>query len=99
MTKIRASIISLFIVFSALVPLSAQNGGSSLTPAEGLENWKQGIDLGSYKSGKYNLIVEGKDKAGNVTRAAPMNIYVDPKSDLPVVSIINPTSLLRVGGD
>jgi hypothetical protein len=90
-----------FISFCAIAALglAAQSKDSGLAPADGLENWKQGIDLGSYKSGKYNLIVEGKDKAGNVTRAAPMNIYVDPKSDLPIVSIINPTSLMRVGGD
>jgi hypothetical protein len=83
------------------LPLSAQAKAKAngLTPALGLENWKYGLDLSGYKSGKYNLIVEGKDKAGNVTRAAPMNIYVDPKSDLPIASIINPYPLMRVGGD
>jgi hypothetical protein len=77
--------------------LAAQDG--SLAPADGLENWKFGLDLDKYAPGKYNLVVEGKDKAGNVTRAAPMNIYVDPKAGLPVISIINPTNLMRVGGD
>ena len=28
-----------------------------------------------------------------------MNIFIDPKADLPIVSIINPTPLQRVGGD
>ena len=79
--------------------LDSQAKLNGLTPVEGLENWKYGLDLSGYKSGKYNLVVEGKDKAGNVTRAAPMNIYVDPKSDLPLVSVINPFSLMRVGGD
>ena len=101
MGKTTRSFLAASLVFAALIvarPLAAQKG-SSLTPAEGLENWKQGLELGGYKSGKYNLVVEGVDKAGNVTRAAPMNIFVDPKSDLPLVSIINPTPLARVGGD
>jgi hypothetical protein len=80
-------------------PISAQVKGSSLTPVDGLDNWKYSLDLGSYAPGKYNLVVEGRDKAGNVTRATPMNIYVDPKSDLPHASIINPAPLMRVGGD
>ena len=87
------------LVCLAALPLSAQNKDSSLTPVDGLDNWKYGLDLGSYAPGKYNLIVEGKDKAGNVTRAAPMNIFVDPKAGLPTISIINPSPFLRVGGD
>jgi len=66
---------------------------------DGLDNWKYGLDLGNYAPANTTLSVEGKDKAGNVTRATPMNIYIDPKSDLPIVSIINPISLMRIGGD
>ena len=91
------------LAFSACLvarPISAQaEPAAGLSQVEGLENWKYQLDLGGYKRGKYNLVVEGVDKAGNVTRAAPMNIYVDPDSDLPRVSIINPTPLERVGGD
>ncbi len=79
--------------------LSAQTSGSALTPVDGLDNWKYTLDLGSYPPGKYNLVVEARDKAGNLTRATPMNIFIDPRADLPIVSIINPTPLLRVGGD
>jgi hypothetical protein len=92
-----ASTLLLFLLLA--LPISAQGAGNGFTPVDGLDNWKYGLDLGGYKSGKYNLVVEGRDKAGNVTRATPMNIFVDPKSDLPLVSIINPTPLLRVGGD
>ena len=55
--------------------------------AEGLENWKAGIDLSAYPPGKYNLVIEGKDKAGNLTEYPPMNILIDPASDLPRVKI------------
>jgi len=93
-----ATVLGLAALLSTAHPLAAQNG-SSLAPVEGLENWKQVIDLGTYAPGKYNLVVEGKDKAGNVTRAAPMNIFVDPKAGVPTISIINPAPLMRVGGD
>ncbi|MDP3178558.1 MAG: Ig-like domain-containing protein, partial [Spirochaetaceae bacterium] len=72
---------------------------TELTPVDGLENWKYGLDLSEYPPGKYNLIVEGRDKAGNVTQALPMNIFVDPESDLPRISIVNPIQGMRVGGD
>jgi len=83
----------------AAVPLAAQSKPNALTPVDGLDNWKYGLDLGAYAPGKYNLVVEGKDAAGNVTRATPMNIYVDPKAGIPLISVINPSPLLRVGGD
>jgi hypothetical protein len=98
MIKARAFAASIAVLLASL-PLSAQGQGSSLTPVDGLDNWKYVLDLSTYAPGKYNLVVEGKDKAGNVTRAAPMNIYVDPKAGLPMISVINPAPLLRVGGD
>jgi hypothetical protein len=98
MIKARVFVASMALLLAAL-PIAAQGKANSLTPVDGLDNWKYGLDLGNYAPGKYNLVVEGKDKAGNVTRATPMNIYIDPKSDLPIVSIINPISLMRIGGD
>ena len=98
MNKLK-TIVASFTAFLAALSLFGQASGSALTAVDGLDNWKYNLDLGSYAPGTYNLVVEAKDKAGNVTRATPMNISIDPKADLPIVSIINPTSLLRVGGD
>jgi hypothetical protein len=67
--------------------------------AEGTENWESQYDISKLPPGKYNLLIEGKDKAGNVSTAGPYNVYVDPKSDLPVTGISNPTAGIRVGGD
>jgi hypothetical protein len=86
------------MILLAVFPLMAQSK-NGLTPVDGLENWKYDLDLGSYAPGKYNLVIEAKDKSGNVTRPEPMNVYVDPKADLPIISIINPYSLMRVGGN
>jgi hypothetical protein len=66
---------------------------------EGTVNWQYNYDISGLAPGKYNLLIEAKDKAGNTSTAGPYNVYVDPKSDLPVASISNPTPGLRVGGD
>ena len=80
-------------------PDAAKAKKTDLQVAEGLENWKAGIDLSPYAPGKYNLVVQGRDAAGNLTEYPPMNVYIDPASDLPVVAIVNPTPSMRVGGD
>ena len=67
--RIKDHAIIAIIALACALPLSSQGGGSSLTPVDGLDNWKYGLDLSTYSPGKYNLVVEGKDKAGNATRA------------------------------
>jgi hypothetical protein len=74
-------------------------GSPSLTPADGLDNWSHDFDTSKLPPGTYNIVVETVDQAGNHGTAGPINIYVDPAAALPHVSIINPTNLLRVGGN
>ncbi len=66
----------------------------------GPENsWQEVFDITEHQPGKYNILVEGEDKAGNVTVAGPYNIFIDPKSDLPVTGITNPVNNMRVPGN
>ena len=65
----------------------------------GLENWHYDYDISGYDKGKYNIIIQGTDKAGNIYAEGPFNILIDPESDLPVVNVSNPTPLMRVGGN
>ncbi|MBN2441263.1 MAG: hypothetical protein JXJ04_07950 [Spirochaetales bacterium] len=65
----------------------------------GLENWNYNFDISGYTKGIYNLIIKGTDKAGNIYYEGPFNIYIDPKSDLPVLNISNPNLGMRVGGN
>ncbi|RKX83576.1 MAG: hypothetical protein DRP58_08535, partial [Spirochaetes bacterium] len=65
----------------------------------GLENWTYNYDISDYPDGQYNLIIRSTDKAGNVSIADPINIFIDSESDLPVASISSPTENMRVGGD
>jgi hypothetical protein len=59
-------------------------------PVQGLENWDARLELEGLKQGKYNLIMRAKDQAGNVGYEGPYNVFVDPRSDLPVARISHP---------
>ncbi len=76
---------------------SAAAGGYQLV--EGLETWHHEIDISGYPAGTYNIVIEGVDKAGNVTQEGPFDVYIDPDSDKPVVNISNPKPGMKVNGN
>jgi hypothetical protein len=57
------------------------------------------IDITEKKTGKWNYYLEATDKANNVSLAGPDNIFIDPASDLPRATIINPLPNMRVQGN
>jgi hypothetical protein len=63
------------------------------------EGFTESVDIENKKSGKYNFYFEARDKGGNTTVAGPENIYIDPKSDLPIINITNPRENMRVQGN
>ncbi len=62
------------------------------------ESWDEAFDLTEKKPGKYNVLVTAEDSAGNIGEAGPFNIYIDPRSDQPVVSITNPVKNMNITG-
>jgi hypothetical protein len=64
-----------------------------------LESWQESFDLNGKKAGKYNIMVTATDLGGNRAVEGPYNIYIDPKSDLPVCGITNPHQDMRVSGN
>ncbi|AEJ18741.1 hypothetical protein Spica_0581 [Gracilinema caldarium DSM 7334] len=74
-------------------------GESARDNADGTLNWSKTFNITDKKPGIYNLYAEGQDVAGNKTIAGPINLYVDPKSDLPIARIANPLQGMRVSGD
>ena len=66
--------------------------------AENPESWDESFDLTEKKPGKYNVLVTAEDSAGNVGEAGPFNMYIDPRSDQPVVSITNPFKNMNITG-
>lgn len=65
---------------------------------ENMNSWQNEFDIDS-KKGKYNIVVEAEDQAGNIETVGPYNIYIDEESDLPVTSITNPSEQMRVPGN
>jgi hypothetical protein len=67
--------------------------------AEDPSGFTDTLDTSEKKPGKYNYYLEAKDRAGNITRSGPDNIYIDPESDLPRTTIINPLPFMRIQGN
>ena len=67
--------------------------------AENPEGFTDSIPIETKKTGKWNFFLEAFDKGGNTTRYGPYNIYNDPVSDLPVVTIINPKVNMHIQGN
>lgn len=82
------------------VSFSFSFGSSDVTErdVEKKDSWQESFDINE-KKGKYNVIVSVSDLGGNITLAGPFNIYIDPKSDLPVTGITNPSMSQRVPGN
>ena len=66
---------------------------------ENPEGFSELIDTSEKKPGKYNFYLEARDKGENAALAGPYNIYLDPESDLPVVTIANPQEKMHVQGN
>ncbi|RPJ06426.1 MAG: hypothetical protein EHM28_10105, partial [Spirochaetaceae bacterium] len=78
--------------------LPAKDALNQFRKANGLENWNFDFDVTGLERGTYNIIIRSTDKAGNIRLSDPVNILIDPDSDLPVVSITSPVNNQRVGG-
>ena len=63
------------------------------------EGFTGSIPIETKKTGKWNFFIEAFDKGGNSTKFGPHNIYNDPVSDLPVITIINPKVNMHIQGN
>ena len=90
----------LICVYTTVVPFVFAVGKKDveIRTAESAESWNESFDLSAKKKGKYNALVTAEDTAGNTGEAGPFNMYIDPRSDLPVVSITNPLKNMSVTG-
>jgi len=57
------------------------------------------FDINNKPTGKWNYLLEAKDKAGNVGRGGPENMFLDPESDLPRTTVVNPMPRMHVQGN
>ena len=63
----------------------------------GTNNWEHEIDVSDLDPGTYNIIVRARDEAGNEAIGGPYNVFVDPDSGLPTVTILYPQPQQRAG--
>ena len=85
-------------VCASLTSFLFAGGKVEIRTVENPESWEESFDLTEKKQGKYNVLVTAEDSAGNIGEAGPFNMYIDPRSDLPVVSITNPLKNMNVMG-
>lgn len=67
--------------------------------AENLSSWQETFDINDHKKGKYNIMITAEDLGGNQTIEGPLNIFIDPNSDMPICGITNPQQDMRVVGN
>ncbi len=92
--------IILLVVLSPVFIFSlGQTEEADYKQVSGKENWEYEVPLEGKEPGEYNLLIRAKDKANNEVFTVPYDIFIDPESDLPIVSITNPSSFMRVGGN
>ena len=84
--------------YAFLTSFLSAGGKVETRTVENPESWEEAFDLTEKKQGKYNVLVTAEDSAGNIGEAGPFNMYIDPRSDLPVVSITNPIKNMNVMG-
>jgi Big-like domain-containing protein len=94
----RLLIVTLLILLTAgSVFAAGKTEEDAFETVEGTGNWEHTIDVSELEPGKYNILVRARDRAGNEALGGPFNIFVDPESDQPLVSISYPTALQAVG--
>jgi len=99
MLKRNLFVVILLVIFSTSLWAAGGRDANESRTAEDPSGFTDKIDVSEKKPGKYNYYLEAKDRAGNAMRAGPDNIYIDPESDLPRATVINPLPYMRVQGN
>jgi hypothetical protein len=95
----RILVVSVLLAFCATGLWAGGSKDNESRAAEDPAGFTDSIDINEKKTGKWNYYLEATDKAGNISLSGPENIYVDPESDLPRVTTINPLPDMRVQGN
>ena len=91
----------LTVLFILITGMSFAHGKGDVEEisVQNMNSWQEQFDLDIRKPGKYNIMITARDLGGNVHIEGPHNIYLDPKSDLPICGITNPYPHMRVVGN
>jgi hypothetical protein len=64
--------------------------------ADGKFNWTKTFNIKNKPAGKWHISVKAQDDMNNYSREEAININIDPKSDIPTLTVINPQANGRV---
>ena len=95
----KVILVTFFSVLMTSLFFAHGKGDVEDIPVENMNSWQEQFDLDSRKPGKYNILITARDLGGNVHVEGPHNLYLDPKSDLPICGITNPYPNMRVVGN
>ena len=99
MSKKTLFICTIIFILCSNLWAGGNREGNVSRASEDSSGFTDSIDISDKKPGTYNFYIEAKDNAGNVMRAGPDNIFIDPRSDLPQATIVNPLPNMRVQGN
>ena len=100
MISIKKCLLILTLAAAFLASVFAHGKGDiEEISVENMNSWQEQFDLNVRKPGKYNIMITARDLGGNVHIEGPHNLYLDPKSDLPICGITNPYPNMRVVGN
>lgn len=97
--RFRRAIVGLaIIIFSSHTAFTlGVTDETAYEPVTGEENWSYEIPVEDLEPGTYNLLIRAADEAGNEAFGGPVNIVVDPESDIPQTFISTPSEGSIVG--
>ncbi|PIE98323.1 MAG: neuraminidase [Treponema sp.] len=95
MKRFSFTLVFILCIFFAL---SAKGKIDEIQPDD-VTSWEADMDISGKKKGKYNVLITATDIAGNEGFFGPFNMFIDPKSDLPISMISNPAINARVAGN
>ena len=99
MGKKTLFICTIIFIFCSNLWAGGNREGNVSRAAEDSSGFTDSIDISDKKPGTYNYYMEARDSAGNIMRAGPDNIFIDPRSDLPQATVVNPLPNMRVQGN
>lgn len=95
----KVLLFTILCTFATVLSFAHGKGDIEDISVENMNSWQENFDLDIRKPGKYNILITARDLGGNVHVEGPHNIYLDPKSDLPICGITNPYPNMRVVGN
>lgn len=101
-SEISQQLVELEILYLDLKEQLSIKKEDTFLPANGTLNWTKEFDISNaakYRRGKWHVTVKSRDNMSNYSEESSINVIIDPKSDIPTLTVINPVFNQRVASD